>query len=205
MITHNHPSFSSQDSAVQTPTAAKTANGNSELCIYACWPDVPMASSSRESILVELQRLRPSDASSVERVLDPVAWKKCLRKSMRIELQHILRGAAELVSQSTTGYMDPLALGERELVHGTTRLGGDAAAAGAGAMGMMPPSRSRNVLVVSPRNAVSRACILLYISSYIAGRRYPNSISLKFGLNYTCGVLRSFNYYYYYYYYYHYY
>ena len=30
------------------------------------------------------------------------------------------------------------------------------------------------------------------MSSYIAGRRYPNSISLKFGLNYTCGVLRSF-------------
>ena len=34
----------------------------------------------------------------------------------------------------------------------------------------------------------------LYMSSYIAGRRYLNSITLKLGLNYTCGVLRSFNY-----------
>ena len=57
---------------------------------------------------------------------------------------------------------------------------------------LMPTSRSRSVLVVSPRHVVSRVCILLNISSYIAGRRYPNSISLKFGLNHTCGVLRSF-------------
>ena len=125
-----------------------------------------MASSSRESILVELQRLRPSDASSVERVLDPVAWKKCLRKRMRIELQLMLRGAAELVSQSTTGHLDPLALGERELVHGTTSLGGDAAAAGAGAMGMMPTSRSRNVLVVSPRNGLKSLRSYVHVFLY---------------------------------------
>ena len=58
---------------------------------------------------------------------------------------------------------------------------------------LMPTLRSRNVLVVSPRNAVSRVCIFLYMSSYIAGRRYPSSISFKFRLNYTCGVLQSFN------------
>ena len=32
------------------------------------------------------------------------------------------------------------------------------------------------------------------MSSYFGGRRWPNIISLRFGLNYTCGVLRSFNY-----------
>ena len=60
-------------------------------------------------------------------------------------------------------------------------------------MQLMPTSRSRNVLVVSPRHVVSRVCILLYMSSYIAGRRYPNNLSFKSRLNYTCGVLRSFN------------
>ena len=58
---------------------------------------------------------------------------------------------------------------------------------------LMQISRSRNVLVVSPRNVISSVCILLYVSSCIAGRRHPNSISLKFGLNYTCGVLPSCN------------
>ena len=60
-------------------------------------------------------------------------------------------------------------------------------------MQLMPTSRSRNVLVVSPRHVASRVCILLNISSFIAGRRYPNNLSLKSRLNYTCGVLRSFN------------
>ena len=60
-------------------------------------------------------------------------------------------------------------------------------------MQVMPTSRSRTVLVVSPRHVVSRVCILLNTSSYIAGRRYPNNISRKSRLNYTCGVLRSFN------------
>ena len=60
-------------------------------------------------------------------------------------------------------------------------------------MQLMPTSRSRNVLVVSPQHVVSRVCIFLNISSYIAGRRYPNNISFKSGLNYTSGVLRSFN------------
>ena len=46
-------------------------------------------------------------------------------------------------------------------------------------MQLMPTSRSRNVLVVSPRHVVSRICILLNVSSYIAGRRYPNHISFK--------------------------
>ena len=54
-------------------------------------------------------------------------------------------------------------------------------------MQLMPTSRFRNVLVVSPRHVVSRVCILLDISSYIAGRRYPNNISFKSRLNYTCG------------------
>ena len=58
---------------------------------------------------------------------------------------------------------------------------------------LMPASRSRKVLVVSPRNAISRVCILLYASSCIARRRYLNSLTLKLGLNYTCRVLRSFN------------
>ena len=58
---------------------------------------------------------------------------------------------------------------------------------------LMLTSRSRNVLVVSPRRVVSRVCVLLNISSYIAGRRYPDNISFKSRLNYTCGVLRSFN------------
>ena len=58
---------------------------------------------------------------------------------------------------------------------------------------LMPTSRSRDVLVVSPRSAVSRVCILLYMSSYVAGRWYPNIISPRLGLNETCGVLRSFN------------
>ena len=61
-------------------------------------------------------------------------------------------------------------------------------------MQLMPTALSRNVLVVSPRHVVSRVCILLNISSNIAGRRYPNNIALKSRLNYTCGVLRSFNY-----------
>ena len=60
-------------------------------------------------------------------------------------------------------------------------------------MQLMPTSRSRNVLVVSPRHVVSRVCILLHISLYIAGRRYPNNISFKSRVNYTCGVLRSYN------------
>ena len=60
-------------------------------------------------------------------------------------------------------------------------------------MQLMPTSRTRNVLVVSPRHVVSRVCILLNISSYIAGRRYPNNISFKSTLNYTCEVLRPFN------------
>ena len=46
---------------------------------------------------------------------------------------------------------------------------------------LMPTWGSRSVLIVSPRNAVSSVCILLYMSSYIAGRRCPNSISRKFG------------------------
>ena len=58
---------------------------------------------------------------------------------------------------------------------------------------LMPTSRSRNVLVVSPRNGGSRVCILLNMSCYIAGRRYPSSISFTSRLNYTCGVLRSFD------------
>ena len=60
-------------------------------------------------------------------------------------------------------------------------------------MQLMPTSRSRNVLVVSPRHVVSRVCFLLYMSSYIAGRRSPNLLSFKSRLNYTCGVLRSIN------------
>ena len=60
-------------------------------------------------------------------------------------------------------------------------------------MQLMPTSRSRNVLVVSPWHVVSRVCILLNVSSYIAGRFYPNNISFKSRLNYACGVLRSFN------------
>ena len=40
----------------------------------------------------------------------------------------------------------------------------------------------------SPQSS-SRLLVLLYFS----GRRHPNCITLKFGLNYTCGVLRSFN------------
>ena len=44
----------------------------------------------------------------------------------------------------------------------------------------------------TPLPAVSGACILLYTSSCIAGRRYLTSMSLKFGLNYTCGVLQAF-------------
>ena len=58
---------------------------------------------------------------------------------------------------------------------------------------LTPTSRSRNVLVVSPRHVVSRVCILLNISSYIAGRRYHNNISFKSRLNYICGVFRFFN------------
>ena len=54
-------------------------------------------------------------------------------------------------------------------------------------MQLMPTSRSPNVLVVSPRQLVSRVCILSNLSSYIAGRRYPNNISLQSRLNYTCG------------------
>ena len=57
----------------------------------------------------------------------------------------------------------------------------------------MPASRSHKVLVVPPRNAISRVCILLYMSSCIAGQRYLNSLTLKLGLNYTCRVHWSFN------------
>ena len=43
------------------------------------------------------------------------------------------------------------------------------------------------------RMSSRRFAILLNISSFIAGRCYRNNISFKSGLNYTCGVLRSFN------------
>ena len=33
----------------------------------------------------------------------------------------------------------------------------------------------------------------IHVFLYIAGRRYPNNLSFKSRLNYTCGVLRSFN------------
>ena len=55
---------------------------------------------------------------------------------------------------------------------------------------LTPTSRPRNVLVVSPLSAISRVCVLLHLSACLVGRRYPNTLSLQFGLNYTCGVLR---------------
>ena len=48
----------------------------------------------------------------------------------------------------------------------------------------------------SSRRSEESFCLLISsssMSSYFGTRRYPNIISLKFGLNYTCGVLRSFN------------
>ena len=57
---------------------------------------------------------------------------------------------------------------------------------------MMPISRLRNVL--SSRGMRSQEFEnLLYISSYIAGRRHPNNISFKFRINYAYRILRSFN------------
>ena len=60
-------------------------------------------------------------------------------------------------------------------------------------MQLISISYSPEKLVDSPRHLVSRIYILLNISSYIAGRYYPNNISFISRLNHICGCLRSYN------------